>query len=73
MGQKLRFVVTLLNLKGIDKRFCDVFIHFGFQYGHQESYASFSTEPQQNEGGALNYYHAQQLCTEVCDRRSKRS
>ncbi|EGD78883.1 Kif1a protein [Salpingoeca rosetta] len=67
LGQKLRFVVTLLNVKGIDKRFCDVFIHFGFQYGHQESYASFSTEPQTNTGGPLNYYHAQQLCTEVTE------
>eukprot|EP00043_Microstomoeca_roanoka_P017032 m.176491 g.176491 ORF g.176491 m.176491 type:complete len:1590 (+) comp16562_c0_seq2:385-5154(+) len=67
LGQKLRFVVTLLTLKGVSKRFCDVFVHFGFQYGHQENYVSFSTEKQTNNGETLQFFHAQQLCTEVTE------
>lgn len=32
LGEKFRFVVTILNLKRVDKKFSDVFVHFGFQY-----------------------------------------
>eukprot|EP01147_Barroeca_monosierra_P005438 gene5438-7154_t len=67
LGEKFRFVVTILNLKRVDKKFSDVFVHFGFQFGHQDAGASFSTEPQENSTGALNYYHAQQLCTEISE------
>lgn len=63
LGQKIRFVVTILDLQGVSLAYKDVFVQFGFQY--KQSSAAFSTEGLPNTGETLGFYHAQQVSVEV--------
>lgn len=63
LGQKFRFVVTVLNVQGVSLAYKDLFVQFGFQY--KQSAAAFSTEGLPNNGESLDFYHAQQVSVEV--------
>eukprot|EP00051_Salpingoeca_urceolata_P021973 m.351823 g.351823 ORF g.351823 m.351823 type:complete len:661 (-) comp19898_c10_seq1:91-2073(-) len=62
MGKKFRFVVTVLDARGLSVQFTDVFCQFRFE---TKSSSAFTTESLQNQGDVLSFYHAQQVCVDV--------
>ncbi|EDQ92700.1 uncharacterized protein MONBRDRAFT_13875 [Monosiga brevicollis MX1] len=65
LGQEYRFVVTILDAINISPAYRDVFAQFGFQY--RQGGTAFSTEGLPNDGKAIGFYHAQQLCVKVTE------